>query len=211
MASTQEQILKAAVELFSEKGFDNTTVRDICRRAKANVAAVNYHYKGKSGLGDAVIDMLFENLTSPKVNYFEALEIRNEKEWKAAIYNFIFEFIKDRDKEEYRNFYRTQLIFRELNNPSELFKKMHEKYMAPFLKQLTKFLRLGLPVDAPDELVSMWSVTIMSQCVMFRKKTGIVKEIKPVDFANEEKVKMVAEHIAGTVYAGLKYRDMKNE
>ena len=62
MSSTQEHILKAAVELFSEKGFANTTTRDICKHADANVAAVNYHFKGKSGLGDAVVDLLFENV-----------------------------------------------------------------------------------------------------------------------------------------------------
>lgn len=206
MVSTQEEILKAAVELFSEKGYEQTTIRDICHRAKANVAAVNYHFKGKNGLGDAVIDLLFENIPSPKADYFVNLVIRNEQEWKQAISHFIYEFIKDRDKEEYRNFYRSQLIFRELNNPSELFNKMYSKYMAPFLKQLIKFLRLGLPADAPDELVSMWVVTIMSQCVIFRKKHSIVKEVKTIDFSEPEKVKMVAEHIAGTVFSGLKFR-----
>lgn len=206
MASTQEQILKAAVELFSEQGFDNTSVRDICRRAKANVAAVNYHYKGKSGLGDAVIDMLFKNVSGQNAKYFADLEIRTEAEWQEAIYNFIYEFIKDRDKEEYRNFYRSQLIFRELNNPSALFKKMLETYLAPIQKNLIRFLRLGLPADASDEKVTLWVVTIMAQCVMFRKKSDAAMVVKPIDFSQPEKVKMVAEHIAETVYAGLTFR-----
>ena len=59
MSSTREDILKAGTELFCEKGFDKTTVRDICNQAKANVAAVNYHFKGKIGLGEAVVDHLF--------------------------------------------------------------------------------------------------------------------------------------------------------
>ena len=61
MGSTREHILKSAVELFGEKGFDNTTIRDICKHADANIAAVNYHFKGKIGLGEAVIELLFEN------------------------------------------------------------------------------------------------------------------------------------------------------
>ncbi len=44
-----------AAHLFAEHGFDNVTVRDICQQARANVAAVNYHFGGKSGLYDEVL------------------------------------------------------------------------------------------------------------------------------------------------------------
>ena len=39
-----------AARLFAERGFARVTVRDICRKARANVAAVNYHFGGKHGL-----------------------------------------------------------------------------------------------------------------------------------------------------------------
>jgi TetR/AcrR family transcriptional regulator, regulator of cefoperazone and chloramphenicol sensitivity len=206
MSSTQEHILKAAVELFSEKGFANTTTRDICKQADANVAAVNYHFKGKSGLGDAVVDLLFENVTELQQEFLTEQRINTTEEWKKAIYNFIYNFICDRDKEEYRNFYRSQLIFKELNTPSELFQKMFNKYMAPMQKQLIKYIKQGLPEDASEELISMWFITIMSQCVMFRKKQGPSMEIAKLDFTEPKNVKMVANHIADTVFAGLKFR-----
>ena len=206
MGTTRDHILKSAVELFSEKGFDQTTIRDICKHADANVAAVNYHFKGKSSLGEAVVDHLFENAADKQMHLLQNQQISNVEEWKQAIYNFIFEFICDRDKEEYRNFYRMQLIFREMNNPTELFGKMFKKYMAPFQKQLICYIKLGLPEDVSDELVAMWFITIMSQCVMFRKKMGVEMEISNIDFSNPENVKMVAKHIAETVYTGLKYR-----
>jgi len=41
---TQEKLLKAASEVFAEKGCQNTTVAEIGRRAGSNVAAVNYHF-----------------------------------------------------------------------------------------------------------------------------------------------------------------------
>lgn len=47
---TPEQLVAAASEVFSESGYRGATVRDICRRAGANVAAVNYHFGGKEGL-----------------------------------------------------------------------------------------------------------------------------------------------------------------
>ena len=207
MGTTREHILKSAVELFGEKGFDNTTVRDICRHADANVAAVNYHFKGKSGLGDAVIDYLYEDAFEAQQLFLKDQKITNADEWHDALYSFIYNFISDRDKEEYRNFYRSQLIFRELNSPTELFQKMFKKYMAPMQKQLIKYIKQGLPEDASEELVSMWFITIMSQCVLFRKKQGPSMEITRLDFSDPEVVSMVVEHIAGTIFSGLKFRD----
>lgn len=209
MASTKEEIIKAAVELFSEKGYDQTTIRDICRRAKANIAAVNYHFKCKTGLGEAVIEHLYENVRNQQQHFFDAEDITNEQEWKEAIYKFIFGFISN--PEEYRNFFRMQLIFRELNNPSELFAKMFKKYLAPLQKQLIRYIRMGLPEDASEEKVLMWFITIMSQCVMFRKRLGVEMEIATIDLSQSEQAQEVAKHISGTVFMGLNYRKIKNE
>ena len=47
---TQEQVLEAALEVFARKGYRETKVAEICRKAGANVAAVNYHFGGKEQL-----------------------------------------------------------------------------------------------------------------------------------------------------------------
>ena len=204
--ATRDEIINVAVRLFSEQGFDQTTIRDISQCAEVNVAAVNYHFKNKSGLGDAVVDLLFENSDGSFNSQEIECKITNEDEWRIAIYNFIYNFIADRDKEEYRNFHRSQLIFRELNNPSEMFDKMYSKYMKPLQERLVTFLRLGLPKDASEEEVSMWFITVMSQCVMFRKKQVPMESLKSLDFNKASNVKIVAEHIANTIYGSLNFR-----
>src|SRR5947207_5435679 len=47
---TREKLLAAAAEVFAEAGFRNATVREICQRAGANIAAVNYHFGDKEKL-----------------------------------------------------------------------------------------------------------------------------------------------------------------
>ena len=41
----RERLLEAAGEIFAEHGFRNTTVREICKRADINLAAVNYYFR----------------------------------------------------------------------------------------------------------------------------------------------------------------------
>ncbi|NHZ72989.1 MAG: CerR family C-terminal domain-containing protein [Nitrospirae bacterium] len=47
---TRKRILLAAQKLFSERGFEATSVRDITTEAVCNVASVNYHFGGKENL-----------------------------------------------------------------------------------------------------------------------------------------------------------------
>ncbi|HYR96512.1 MAG TPA: CerR family C-terminal domain-containing protein [Candidatus Binatus sp.] len=50
MRATKDRLLAAASQLFAERGFHGTTVRDIAGRAGVNVAAGNYHYGSKKAL-----------------------------------------------------------------------------------------------------------------------------------------------------------------
>ncbi len=55
MTDTKVRILDAAAKLFSEKGFDATSLRDITTEADVNLAAVNYHFQSKDTLVEATI------------------------------------------------------------------------------------------------------------------------------------------------------------
>nr|WP_315252656.1 TetR family transcriptional regulator [uncultured Flavobacterium sp.] len=70
----QIQILEVAQTLFAEKGFDGTSIRDISKEAKINVAMVSYYFGSKeklleslilfktSGLKEQLINLIEENL-----------------------------------------------------------------------------------------------------------------------------------------------------
>jgi len=75
--STRERILDIALELFTEQGYDKTSLRDIAERLGTTKAALYYHFKSKSdillelhlrlhALGQGVLDELSALETGPE-------------------------------------------------------------------------------------------------------------------------------------------------
>ena len=55
-APTQEErILEVAKELFTQRGFSNVAVRDICKAADVTPPTLYYYFKNKEALFDAVV------------------------------------------------------------------------------------------------------------------------------------------------------------
>lgn len=61
---TRDKILEAAKELFEEKGFDSTGVREIAAKASVNVALINYHFGSKEEL---LADLIEEMATATHI------------------------------------------------------------------------------------------------------------------------------------------------
>lgn len=56
MSDKKTEILQAAEELFAQKGFDGTSVRDIALHANVNLAMISYYFGSKEKLLEALID-----------------------------------------------------------------------------------------------------------------------------------------------------------
>ena len=61
--NTKEHILKVATKLFAHKGYEGTSVREICKTAGVNIALISYYWGGKEELFDAVVKELMEHQT----------------------------------------------------------------------------------------------------------------------------------------------------
>jgi len=71
---TKEKILDAAEELFADRGFASTSLRDITAEAEVNLAAVNYHFGSKLDLLRAVFARRFGPVNAERLERLDALD-----------------------------------------------------------------------------------------------------------------------------------------
>jgi AcrR family transcriptional regulator len=77
----QLEILQVAEKLFSEHGFDGTSVRDIAKEANINIAMISYYFGSKEKLLEALIinrisglQIQIENLYKEDLSPFEKID-----------------------------------------------------------------------------------------------------------------------------------------
>lgn len=82
---SREKLVKSALKLFADKGFEGTTVRDIADDAGVNLSMVSYYFHGKLGLYRACIEEFgkgrrerAQQLLSHYANSVEEFRIRLE-------------------------------------------------------------------------------------------------------------------------------------
>lgn len=66
------EIVKSALELFAEKGYDGTTINDIAKAAGITPGAIYRHFKSKEELGKEIFDTLISNYSGELAEIVES-------------------------------------------------------------------------------------------------------------------------------------------
>lgn len=90
--ATRNAILDAAEMLFAEHGLDSVSLRIIVAHAKANVAAVNYHFGSKNNLIEHVFARRAKRIASERLRRLKALP--KEKNRVKRVENIIRAFLE---------------------------------------------------------------------------------------------------------------------
>ena len=90
----RDKIVKASRNLFIQKGFKGTTVRDIAAASGTNVAMVNYYFRSKHNLFNEIFEEVFDTLAKKiflaidsDLPFFEMI-----KKWVYSYYDTLSEF-----------------------------------------------------------------------------------------------------------------------
>ncbi|MDH4239218.1 MAG: CerR family C-terminal domain-containing protein [Phycisphaerae bacterium] len=86
----QDRLLDAAEQLFSDHGFEGTSVRDIASAAGCNIAAVNYYFGGKDKLYTEVWRRHLVQMRDARLHAIE--QVMSESGGKPALEDLLRSF-----------------------------------------------------------------------------------------------------------------------
>ena len=157
--ATRTRLLDAAARLFAERGFARVTVRDICRRARANVAAVNYHFGGKQGLYTAVMQSAIQTMQATTDAARAAGDGRSPDERLRAYVRVFVQRLMGLGRDTWIH----QLMMREIADPSPALDMVAEQVLAPRMTYLCGTIGELVGLAPDDPRVVRCALSVQSQ------------------------------------------------
>ena len=197
---TKIRLLHAAGQVFAEQGFERATVRDICSRAKANIAAVNYHFGGKDKLYQAAL--MFWQAES-LLKHPPLLGLGDDAPAEQKFQAFIHSVLR-RMFDPGRPTWHGQLMAREMIAPTSATDQKVVEYIRPLSELLRGIIRQIIGDAASDEVVRQCICSVMGQCTFYFHSRPLLDRLMPDQKFDAESLERIAEHISAFSLAGLK-------
>ncbi|AZQ61148.1 TetR/AcrR family transcriptional regulator [Flammeovirga pectinis] len=89
----KEQIIEVATALFAEKGFENTSISEVCETAKVSKGLIFHHFKSKNGLLREIFSRTTDMIKKNNLNHNDG----NAYDTISLLLNSFFDQLK-RDK-----------------------------------------------------------------------------------------------------------------
>jgi len=172
-ADTRQRLIDAAAVLFADGGFENVTVREICKASNANVAAINYHFGDKAGLYRAVmtraIDVMLE---TNELSQRAGEGLSPEDQLRGFVRVFMHRLTGDSPTS-----WVHRLMAREMEHPTEALELVINQVMKPRLVYLSGIAAAIMQVPPADMRVLRCIGSLQMQClVMARKPPAVVEK-----------------------------------
>src|SRR4051794_4978472 len=191
-ADTRARLLQCAAETFAERGFRDATVREVCREAGANVAAVNYHFGSKEELYLAALRAALSHSQAEVLVGAPPPRTRAEakERLRAQIRGFVRHMVSTRPE------WQTKLIMREIFQPTAALDVVVREFMAPRFQALKETLAFFLE-DADDRILSLHAMSVIGQVLYHRAAAPVALRLLGEKAYGPKLLDEVAEHIVG--------------
>ena len=155
---TRQKLLKAASEVFAKKGFRDATIAEICRRAKTNVAAANYHFGGKEALYVESWRFAFEkSLQSYPPDGCVPADSPAEEQLRGRIQSIMRRIIDPQSHE-------LDIFYKEMANPTGLLAGAIQQSIEPVFRGFAAIVRELLGQDTAEQQIRLCLMSIRAQC-----------------------------------------------
>ncbi|HET7628654.1 MAG TPA: TetR/AcrR family transcriptional regulator [Bacillales bacterium] len=155
LTEKQKQIMIAAIEMFSEKGYASSSTSEIARRAGVAEGTIFRHYKTKEKLLQAIVEPVIRQIIAPFIigDLNKVLNRRYEH-----FEDFVRSMIENRRKFLERHFSLIKIVFQEIPFHPQL-QQLFKKHVAP--APLAKIRGIIVHFQEKGELIQGSPYTIM--------------------------------------------------
>ena len=189
---TKSRLLESAGEEFAERGFEGATIRGIIERAKANIAAVNYHFGDKERLYvQAVIEAHRCGIGGDGDDEGNLAELPAAEQLRLYVRNFLGRVLAVGDPDSWHH----KLMIRELIRPSPASETLVREVIRPKFERLLGILRQACP-DADDRRLSATAFSVIGQCLHYKMGRAIAERLVGTEAFAALDLNYLADHIA---------------
>jgi TetR/AcrR family transcriptional regulator, regulator of cefoperazone and chloramphenicol sensitivity len=199
---TRAKLLRAAIQVFSENGYEGATVRDICQRAGVNLALVNYHFGDKLELYLAVVRYAIDSEAKMELLNDAVEQNADPCDALRQIIRGMLERLSTTARDRFGLHLRFML--KELANPTPALGRIVEETIQPLYDRLRTVIGqiLNLPVD--HATTRLCTHSIIGQVAHYSHAQPVMSRLWPDMKMLPEQRAMVANHIADFSLAYLR-------
>ncbi len=203
--ATRQRLIEVAGEVFADQGFRSATIRDICGRAGANVAAVNYHFGDKERLYLDVLEHAHRtSLQRYPPDLGTTADSSAEDRLRAFIRSFILRLLDDGVPA-----WLGKLMAREMVEPTPALDGLVERVMRPLFVRLVGIVGDLAGPNADQERVRLCAQSVVGQLIFYRHAQECLRRLGPDAICGRDKVEAIAEHVSRFSLAAI--RDLASD
>jgi AcrR family transcriptional regulator len=190
-AATRRHLLEAAAEVFAGVGFRAATVRQICLRAGANVAAVNYHFGDKEKLYRAVLKATLKSaIAKYPPDYGLPDHATPEQRLRAFIRSFLLRIFSEGPSSLHG-----KLMAREMIDPTGALDAIVKEDIRPMSVVLDSIASDLLGRQAGEKARQLCAMSVVSQVLFYHHCRPVVTRVFPAMKFDEAAIEQLTAHI----------------
>ncbi|RAI44385.1 TetR/AcrR family transcriptional regulator [Rhodoplanes roseus] len=158
--TTYNRILEAAGKLFASNGFAETTNKIIAASARVDLASINYHFKSRSGLYEAVLLEAHHRLISiESLQQVASSHMSGPEKLKKLMEGLVESAVLDQG-------WHARVLSRELLSPSSHVRVLQKKEITAKLQIVLGILSKITDIPVGDPSLLRCLISVMAPCAM---------------------------------------------
>ena len=176
--------------MFAELGFHHTTVREICNRAGANIAAVNYHFGDKTGLYTEVVR---QSMRAAKLEAVRAAFDQNAPpaEILRAVIKTRLESLRGLDLGDWH----FRIFAHELAKPTPAMNVVVNEAIRPLYLRMCKLIAVIVALPPDHQKTRLCAQSIIGQILFYAFAAPVISRLGPEVKMTRSQVDLIANHI----------------